>query len=272
MTFSAGGTCSAIAALVSPIRGRRSKMSTSPRRSPSTSTVPSVGAVSLADNWSRVVLPAPFGPIRIQRSSPCAVQSTLRSRTAASRRTSTPRSRSTSSDIRLPFSAPPPRPNLCHSTPLSPARSTVRPANLADRPEISPNETRPGWIAYYMVVHARRERRLALFVPDRDQGGLGAVLHAELGQHGTHVRLHRLLRDGQGPGDLPVGPALGDLGQHLALPAGERVQAVHRVPAAAVADQGAGRLRRKQQVPVVHRADRPDQGVRVDVLVHHPGR
>src|SRR5690348_2994224 len=113
---------------------------------------------------------------------------------------------------------------------------------------------------------------LAPFVPDRDQGGLGAVLHAELGQHRTHVRLHRLLRDGQRPGDLPVGPALGDLGEHLALPAGERVQAGHRVPAAAVADQRAGRLQREQQVPVVHRADRPDQRVRVHVLVHHPGR
>jgi hypothetical protein len=30
MTFSPGGTCSAIAALVSPIRGRRSKMSIPP--------------------------------------------------------------------------------------------------------------------------------------------------------------------------------------------------------------------------------------------------
>jgi hypothetical protein len=98
MTFSPAGTCSAIEELVSPIRGRRSKMSTSPIFSPSTSTVPCEGKAVVAASWSSVVLPAPFGPIKIQRSSPCAVQSTLRSRTAESRLTSTPRSRSTSSD------------------------------------------------------------------------------------------------------------------------------------------------------------------------------
>ena len=83
--------------------------------------------------WSKVVLPAPFGPIRIQRSSPCTVQSTLRRRTAASRLTSTPRSRSTSSDTRTPSSARhpwirrlewPPRPNLCHCAPGSPPGPT----------------------------------------------------------------------------------------------------------------------------------------------------
>src|ERR1700724_1497636 len=186
MTFSPGGTCSAIAALVSPIRGRRSKMSTSPRRSPSTSTVPSVGNIRVAATWSRVVLPAPFGPIRIQRSSPCAVQSTLRSRTAASRRTSTPRSRSTSSDIRLP--SPPHRRDRTYATAPPSAQPDRRLGRLTWRTARKYHQMRRDFAGL---------RELAPFVPDRDQGGLGAVLHAELGQHRAHVRLHRLLRDGQ---------------------------------------------------------------------------
>src|SRR5271166_3647086 len=116
MTFSPGGTFSASDALAMPIRGRRSKTSTSPSRSPRTSTVPSVGNRVVAATWRRVVLPAPFGPIRIQRSSSCAVQSTLRSSIDVSRRTPTPRNRKSSSDIwSPPFQAarrPPPRPNL----------------------------------------------------------------------------------------------------------------------------------------------------------------
>src|ERR1700730_13196045 len=197
MTFSFGGTCSATAALVRPIRGRRSKMSTSPSRSPSTSTVPWVGNNVVAATWSRVVLPAPFGPMRIQRSFSCAAQSTLRSRTAASRRTSTPRSRSTSSDIRGPLRLGipsrlnllviPPRLNLRHRSPAGPD--------------------------YGLVLMA-----------DREQRGLGAVLHAELGQHRADVGLDRLLRDVQRAGDLPVGAALGEFGQDLALAGGERVQ------------------------------------------------
>src|SRR6516165_8309127 len=176
MTFSLGGTCSATAALVSPILGRRSNRSTSPSRSPRTSTVPCEGNMAAAATWSKEVLPAPLGPIRIQRSSSCAVQSTLRSRTAASRRTSTPRSRSTSSDIRAPFRAAlgglrrlvvpsvvPSRPNLRHRTP----------AGLAER-----DLSGPGFVP--------------VFVADREQRGLGTVLHAELGQHRAHVSLDGL--------------------------------------------------------------------------------
>src|SRR5260370_2413787 len=235
MTFSPGGTCSAIAVLVSPILGRRSKMSTSPSRSPSTSTVPSLANIIVATTWSRVVLPAPFGPIRIHRSSPCAVQSTLRSRTAASRLTSTPRSRSTSSDIEPPFSARaamdprahwPPRPNLCHRGRPSPGG----PANGLLRPPL---------------------------VPDREQGGLDAVLHAELGQHRAYVRLHRLLRDTQGPRDLPVGAPLGEFGEHLALAAGERVQARGGRPGAPPADPRPRRPGRPPQAAAVPPAAPP---------------
>src|ERR1700761_9110586 len=58
--------------------------------------------------WSSVVLPAPFGPIRIHRSSACAVQSTFRSSSDVSRRTDTPRSLSTSSDTAPPHAGRPP--------------------------------------------------------------------------------------------------------------------------------------------------------------------
>src|SRR5580693_6739038 len=221
MTFSLGGTCSPTAALVRPIRGRRSKMSTSPSRSPSTSTVPWLANNVVAATWSRVVLPAPFGPMRIQRSSSCAVQSTLRSRTAASRRTSTPRSRSTSSDIRGPLQLViSSRPNLRHRTPVSPD---------------------------YRGPCRHGPRSSGTLVADREQRGLGAVLHAQLGQHRADVGLDRLLRDVQGAGDLAVGAALGQFGQDLALAGGERVQARGLVLRA---EQAVGGLGGEQQVAV----------------------
>jgi len=74
---------------------------------PSTSTVPSVGNSKVAATWSRVVFPAPFGPMTIQRSLSCAVQLIFRNSSDDSRRTDTPRSLSTSSDTALcPSSAP----------------------------------------------------------------------------------------------------------------------------------------------------------------------
>src|SRR5579875_2765432 len=195
MTFSPGGTCSATAALVSPIRGRRSKTSTSPSRSPSTSTVPEEGNIAVAATWSRVVLPAPFGPIRIHRSFSCAVQSTLRSSTAASRRTSTPRSRSTSSDMGF-----------------LPRLGWLRDRTYATAPGTSQPTCRIGW------------PELVPLVPHRHQRRLGAVLDAELGEHRADVRLHRLLRDAERARDLPVGPAPGQFREHLALAAGQRAQ------------------------------------------------
>src|SRR5580693_7850615 len=266
MTFSPGGTCSAIEALVSPILGRRSKMSTSPSFSPRISTVPWEGNASVAAIWSSVVLPAPLGPMRIHRSSPCAVQSTLRSRTAESRLTSTPRSRSTSSDIRPPFFARhhgpagsigrrdrtyATAPCLAQPGADNPSRPPGRPPGVQHHRVCAPGP----WLAFSLLA-------------DREQRGLGAVLDAELGQHRTHVRLDRLLRDAQRPCDLPVGPAVGEFGQDLALPAGERVQARSR---ARRTHQRPGRLRRQQQVAVVYRADRAHQRIGVDVLVDHPG-
>ncbi len=69
MTFSAGGTWSATTALARPIRGRRSKTSVAPSRSPRISAVPSVGNSWVAATWSSVVLPAPLGPMTTHRSS-----------------------------------------------------------------------------------------------------------------------------------------------------------------------------------------------------------
>jgi len=45
-----------------------------------------------------------------------------------------------------------------------------------------------------------------LFVADGEEGGLGAVLHAELGQHRAHVRLHRLVGDAESRRDRASDP------------------------------------------------------------------
>src|SRR5581483_9723630 len=194
MTFSLAGTRSARAALASPIRGRSSNTSVPPSRSPSTSTSPSVGKSWAAVTWSSVVLPAPFGPITTQRSSAWTVQPTSRSSSELPRRSPTPRSRTTSSDIRL----------------------LPRAAHPVDEPTASVPKTASG------------ARLLPGRVPHRVHGGLGAVGHAELGQHGADVRLDGLFRHLEQPGDLPVGAPLGELREHLTLPGGQRVQARDR--------------------------------------------
>ena len=76
-------------------------------------------------------------------------------------------------------------------------------------------------------------------VAHRVQRGLGAIGHAELGQHRADVGFHRLLRHVQQARDLPVGPALGDLREHLTL----RAVSASRPPAAA------GLLRARTSVP-----------------------
>jgi hypothetical protein len=53
--------------------------------------------------------------------------------------------------------------------------------------------------------------------------GLGAVGELQLGQDAGHVRLHGLLADLNGPGDLAVGAAAGPGGEHLQL-TGELVE------------------------------------------------
>src|ERR1700722_8578164 len=109
-----------------------------------------------------------------------------------------------------------------------------------------------------------------VLVPDREQRGLGAVLHTELGQHRADVGLDRLLRDVQGTGDLAVGAALGQFGQDPAHAGGEGVQAAAG-PGGRL-EQGPGRLGGQQQVAVVHGPDRADQRVRIHVLVQHARR
>ena len=89
------GTRPARLALASPIRGRSSKTSTRPSRSPSSSTVPVVGCISAAASRRSVVLPAPLGPSTTQRSSSSTVQSRSASRSLPLRRTPTPAMRIT---------------------------------------------------------------------------------------------------------------------------------------------------------------------------------
>src|ERR1700722_3884831 len=194
MTFSPAGTRSASAALVRPIRGRRSNTFTSPRRSPSTSTVPSVGCTSVAATWSSVVLPAPFGPITIQRSSSCAVQSTFRNSSDVSRRTVTPRSLSTSSDTACPSSTPTPFPpgrTAAETEPMPPravrlitcrnrARGLVTVPPAGGRPPATPRAKpmraeRYGW-------HAMNQSRTTLLITltARDRPGVTARLFGAL--------------------------------------------------------------------------------------------
>src|ERR1022692_1649362 len=135
MTFSAGGTRSARAALASPIRVRRSKMSASVTFSPRISAVPWVGGSRAAATWRSVVLPAPFGPITTQLSPLWTVQSTSRSSIDFSRRMPSPRSRSTSSDMRSPPASGSSSSNLRH-----PARRGARvpvPLTAMSEPQIT---------------------------------------------------------------------------------------------------------------------------------------
>ena len=60
----------------SPIRVRRSVRSASSSGSPRISTLPDVGASMAPATWSRVVFPAPFGPMTTQLSLLRTVQST----------------------------------------------------------------------------------------------------------------------------------------------------------------------------------------------------
>src|ERR1700722_5471409 len=221
MTFSAGGTRSATAALASPIRDRNSNTSTSPSVPPSTSTVPVVGNNWAAATWSKVVLPAPLGPITTHRSSAWAVQSMSCINIDFSRRTPTPRNRSTSSDIGRPF--------LLWLRPRRTYRGKARAVFGAGR---------------RVAFRPRKRCR----VPDGVQRGLRPVLHAEFGQHRADVRFHRFLRHVEYAGDLPVGSAPGDVVEHLALAAGERVHAADRAALRTPLDQRSRRFGRQQHV------------------------
>ena len=69
------------------MRVRSSTRLTRPIRSPSTSTVPTVGCISAPARRSSVVLPAPLGPSTTHRSSSSTAQSTSASRVELPRRT-----------------------------------------------------------------------------------------------------------------------------------------------------------------------------------------
>src|SRR6266702_1464892 len=233
MTFSLGGTRSAIAALARPIRGRRSNTSEAPSGSPRISAVPSEGYNWAAATWSSVVLPAPFGPTITQRSSSWTVQVMSRSSREPPRWTPTPRSRTTSSDIWLPPGGP------------------VRPEPTPLRRGCQPGRDEVAGPSAGQVAH-------------RIEGGLRPVGHPQLGEYRADVRLHCLLRHLQQPGDLPVGPALGDLRQHFAFAGGERLQAGHGVRPAAGTHQCRRCLGSKHNLAVAHQPERPDERVRVD--------
>src|SRR5690606_26886995 len=94
-------------------------------------------------------------------------------------------------------------------------------------------------------------------VPHRPQGGLGAVREVQLHQDVGDVRLHRLLGEHQGAGDLAVGPAVRYQPEHLALPVGERARPALAGAGVLLGEQGAGHLGLEQDVSRVHGADGP---------------
>src|SRR4249919_1613766 len=53
------------------------------------------------------------------------------------------------------------------------------------------------------------------------KGGLSTVLQIELHQDRADMGLHGLLREDKRAGNLAVGPAAGDLGEHLTLSFGQ---------------------------------------------------
>src|SRR5260221_254834 len=86
------------------------------------------------------------------------------------------------------------------------------------------------------VAAPTRLHQLSVRLPDGQKRRLRPVGHAELGEYRADVRLDGLLGYLQQPGDLPVGAALGDLRQDLALAAGERADAALRPRAAPPAE------------------------------------
>src|SRR5579859_6852773 len=84
----------------------------------------------------------------------------------------------------------------------------------------------PGeWPAGHDLVKKTRSRILSALggeaVADGEEGGLGAVLQAELTQDVGDVALHRAFADHQGTRDLLVASAFGGQAQHLALAIGQ---------------------------------------------------
>lgn len=71
--------------------------------------------------------------------------------------------------------------------------------------------------------------------------GRSPVVHAQPGQDGTHVRLDRSFDHVQAPGDLPIGQAAAEEGQHFPF---SRAEGVDPVPGAGAPRGQGGRARR----------------------------
>src|ERR1700683_5376007 len=112
---------------------------------------------------------------------------------------------------------------------------------------------------------------LMLVAEDADGvgGGLSAALHAQLGEQGRHVVLHRLLGQEHPLADLPVGQPFPDELQDLALlggQAGTRTRLARLVPKPR--HQLAGRPRVQHRLARGHRTYRADQVGAADLLEH----
>ena len=71
-------------------------------------------------------------------------------------------------------------------------------------------QRRRSLVARTVVRYATAGVMLVIEDADRVGRGLGTALHAQLGEQGRHVVLHRLLGQEQPGGDLAVGLPVGD--------------------------------------------------------------
>ncbi|MPN35346.1 hypothetical protein SDC9_182844 [bioreactor metagenome] len=111
------------------MRGRSSKTSTAPRYSPSTSTTPVVGCIWVLSRASKVVLPAPLGPMITHRSPSSTLKFTSCSRRAVPRRTLTPANSATAT--------------MPQTLPFHPHRYPTCPLRNLERSEVQKNPDRP---------------------------------------------------------------------------------------------------------------------------------
>jgi succinate-semialdehyde dehydrogenase/glutarate-semialdehyde dehydrogenase len=100
-----------------------------------------------------------------------------------------------------------------HAAPAAPASATARSCWTSSRRPRSCTWGSPGGTASSGVEQAPLPRQ---------RSGLGATARAQLGQDVGDVDADGLGADEQLPGDLAVGPALGDQDEDLALPGGQR--------------------------------------------------
>src|SRR5262249_27857353 len=112
----------------------------------------------------------------------------------------------------------PARTSLRNTVVASPPDATTYRGASAGSPAIS-SPSAKACANHAMNVPSRtRPHHYSSKILDGKRGGLGAGPGAQLAHAGTDVRLHRLPRDAQLPGDPAGRLAVGDQAQHVAFP------------------------------------------------------